>query len=147
MHNARMAAADTNPPESQEEQPPTCGDCRQCPCYADQEALGRLLSEDPDPHVRIIAHMSNRQLALAESIGDLTKLIFKTAGAVHTLQEHSSNVTGELRRVTTTLEGLVASVDKLTGAVDSLSSKQSSLEERTGTLEEAFGAPASMSPV
>lgn len=136
MHNGRMAAEDTaTAPESCK----VCEDevAQQCACFADQEALGRLLADDPDPHVRIIAHMSNRQLALSESLGDLTKLIFKTAGAVSTMQEKSGNVFGELRRVTTTLESLVTSIDKMNITLGSLATKQSALEARTEALEAA----------
>lgn len=134
-----MAAADTHPPDHQEDvaTAPECAECSRCACYADQEALGRLLAEHPDPHVRIIAHMSNRQLALSESVGDLTKLIFKTAGAVHTLQERSSNVIGELRTVTTTLEKLVVSVDGMSAAVKALTEKHNSLEERVDDMTQS----------
>lgn len=134
-----MAAADTHPPDHQEDvaTAPECAECNRCACYADQEALGRLLAEHQDPHVRIIAHMSNRQLALSESVGDLTKLIFKTAGAVHTLQERSSNVIGELRTVATTLEKLVASVDGMSTAVKALTEKHESLEERVDGMTQS----------
>lgn len=149
MHNGRMAAADTHPPESQEgaETAPECADCSRCACFADQEALGRLLAEHEDPHVRIIAHMSNRQLALSESVGDLTKLIFKTAGAVHTLQERSSNVIGELRTVTTTLEKLVASVDGMSAAVKALTEKHDTLEERVDGMTQSSEEQQSTPPV
>lgn len=120
MHNGGMAATDTTPNTLPENESPEVG---RCACFADQESLGRFFVDHEDPKVRIIAHMSNRQLALSEQVGDLTRGIFKTAGAVSKLQEKVDANTSELCEVKATLENVVKVLAELTTAVGSLSSK------------------------
>lgn len=117
-------------------------DRENCACHADQDALGRQLANHPDPHVRIIAHMSNRQLALSEQMADTTKLVFKVAGVVHTLQQHVESMTGRMQQVERALEELTASVDKLTSSVTVASSQHASMHARIGRLEDLVGQPS-----
>jgi hypothetical protein len=49
---------------------PTCMDPN-CSCYKDQSGLTREFMESADPHVRLIAHMSNRQLSMVESLNNV----------------------------------------------------------------------------
>jgi hypothetical protein len=50
--------------------PPTCMNT-ECACYRDQSGLTSALLQSDDPHVRIIAHLSSRQLAMVESINNM----------------------------------------------------------------------------
>jgi hypothetical protein len=122
-----------------------------CACYVDQELLSRQLSNHEDPHVRIIAHMSNRQLAMAEQMSDLTRGIFKASGGVANLQEQMKDVRADLRantfaveQVTAALSSVVSSIDKLTKAVEAIGVKQADLESRLYTLESSAGVSASI---
>lgn len=137
-----MAAPDnkTSPENELSEAPDV--DRGKCPCHADQDALGRQFANHPDPHVRIIAHMSNRQLALSEKMGDTTKMLFKVAGVVHALQEQSSTTNLELRRMSDSLLALTASVEKLVEAVGMLTVQHTELAARTEELEESAGLGA-----
>jgi len=42
-----------------------------CRCYREQSDLTQELFNSPDPHIRIIAHMSSRQLSLVESMNNV----------------------------------------------------------------------------
>lgn len=42
-----------------------------CSCYKDQSGLTKEFMESADPHVRLIAHMSNRQLSMVESLNNM----------------------------------------------------------------------------
>lgn len=137
-----MAAADNKTSPENELSDATCVDRGKCACHADQDALGRQFASHPDPHVRIIAHMSNRQLALSEQMGDTTKMVFKVAGAVHALQEHADRTTVELRLVRDGIAQMTAAVEKLTEAVGALTTQHSDLVDRTEELEEAAGLGA-----
>lgn len=134
-----MAAADNKTSPENEFSDATCVDRGKCACHADQDALGRQFASHPDPHVRIIAHMSNRQLALSEQMGDTTKMVFKVAGAVHALQEQADRTTAELRLVRDGIAQMTAAVEKLTEAVGTLTTQHSDLVDRTEELEEAAG--------
>lgn len=138
VHNGGMAATDTTTETLDEHETPSERDPRPCACHADQEALGRLLWDHPDPHVRIIAHMSNRQLAFAEQLGDLTKGLFRVAGGVSRIEERTGNISAELKNV-------VSAVDRLTGAVESLTEVVTTVESRLKKVEEALalGNPSS----
>lgn len=137
-----MAATDTKTVPENELSEATCVDRGKCACHADQDALGRQFSSHPDPHVRMIAHMSNRQLALSEQLGDNTKMAFKLAGAVHSLQEKVDVNTTELRKVSEALASMAAAMEKLIEAVGALTKQHSDLAERTEDLEEAAGLGA-----
>jgi methyl-accepting chemotaxis protein len=141
-----MAAADNKTSPENELSDATCVDRGKCACHADQDALGRQFASHPDPHVRIIAHMSNRQLALSEQMGDTTKMVFKVAGAVHALQEQADKNNTELRTVSKAIEAMTAALEKLTEAVGALTRQQSDLAERTEELEEAAGLGTTVTP-
>lgn len=76
--------SETNPPS------PTCMDMS-CPCYKDQSGLTREFMESADPHTRLIAHMSNRQLAMVEFVNNM-KL------TQHGLIQAVNGLTAEVRR-------------------------------------------------
>lgn len=130
-----MAAADTSNEQDDREAPST-RDAHVCACHADQELLGRALADHADPHVRIIAHMSNRQLAMAEQIGDLTRGIFRVAGGVSRLEEKLADARGEIRDVSAGLSSLTTAITELTAAVKELSAAQATLSTRLGAVEE-----------
>lgn len=144
-----MAAIDAPSTVASDESAPETGRGHRCACYADQELLGRQLSDSGDPHVRVIAHMSNRQLAMAEQLSDLTRGIFKAAGGVANLQEQMKDARADIRantaavaQCTSTLCEVATALDKLTKAVDRIGEKQSELESRLYTLENSAGASA-----
>jgi len=134
-----MAVADT-PAEQEEKEAASTRDVHVCACHADQELLGRQLADHPDPHVRIIAHMSNRQLAMAEQIADLTRGIFRTAGGVARVEEKLGDVRGDLRAVGASIDGLATAVSELTVAIKDLSGEQISFRERLEKVELRVGA-------
>ena len=138
-----MAAEDTTSPDNNLSAA-SCADRSLCACHADQDSLGRAFADDPDPHVRIIAHMSNRQLALSEQVGDLTRGIFKVAGAVHTLQEQSASTTGELRGLRGEVAALTKEVSKLVEVVGLLVSKEPPL---SADIDSSSDVGASIPPV
>lgn len=132
-----MAAADSKNHLETTLSDATCVDRGNCACHADQDTLGRQFASHSDPHVRIIAHMSNRQLALSEQLGDNTKMVFKLAGAVSTLQGQVGSNTLELRRVGDALVTMTASLDRLIESVGSLTRPPSIPAGSSEELEEA----------
>ena len=133
MHNGGMAVADTT--EQEDKEAAIIRDAHVCACHADQELLGRALADHKDPHVRIIAHMSNRQLAMAEQISDLTRGIFRVAGGVSRLEEKLGDARGEVREVAAGLSSLTTAITELTVAVKELSAAQALLSTRLEQVE------------
>lgn len=132
-----MAAPDaqTNPENPRVQADSDCadvgsspGDCF-CAYYADQEQLGIALMQSPDPHIRIIAHVSNRQLALGEQIRDLTGLVFRAASGVSSVQRSLADSQARLGSLETSVGKLVEVVDGLTGTVSSLNSTVGTLND------------------
>lgn len=144
-----MAALDAPSTVASDESAPDTGRGHHCACHADQELLGRQLSESDDPHVRIIAHMSNRQLAMAEQLSDLTRSIFKAAGGVANLQEQMKDARAEIRANTTavsqctaTLGEVVISLKRLTESLERIGKKQEEFDTRLRALESSVSASA-----
>jgi hypothetical protein len=139
VHNGGMAAADTtsiNPPLDEQEAD-SVREKHMCACFADQEALSRQLAGHSDPHVRIIAHMSNRQLSMAEQLADLTRTIFRAAGGVSRVEEAVGELRVEVHGSTTAVDKLTSSVTELTKVITALSSAQSELIARVDKVEAA----------
>lgn len=89
-----------------------------CVCLRNQDELTKQLLDDPDPHVRIIAHMSSRQLAMVESL---------------------NNVNGTLQTVVAGLNGLKSKVEtglrELGERVDDLAEAQGVIQTNTSEFE------------
>lgn len=68
-----------------------------------QDELTKLLMEDPDPHVRIIAHMSSRQLAMVESLNNVNGTLQTAISAVNSLK---TKVETGFRDVNERIDGL-----------------------------------------
>jgi len=57
-----------------------------CVCLRNQDELTQLLMEHADPHIRILAHISARQLAMVESNNDINKTLQTVIGALNSLR-------------------------------------------------------------
>ena len=70
--------------------PPPCTS-EHCHCSKDQTGLTQALLQSPDPQVRILAHISNRQLAMVESISILTGIADGNARVLERFRRTLSN--------------------------------------------------------
>lgn len=104
VHNARMVdrEASTLVPPPPAEKPDL---------DAQHKQLVQMLADHPDPHMRILAHISSRQFEMSERISDLTKMV----------EEKMSGLSAQLQDV----KDRVLALDE--GFVD--------IEERTSDLE------------
>ncbi len=74
---------------------------------AQHKQLIQLLADHPDPHMRILAHISSRQFELSERISDLTKMFHEKTDALTTqLGQHSRDVVDQFNEVKKHLSAL-----------------------------------------
>lgn len=97
----RRATATIHPPAGSEE--PDAA-------FKAQEGLTKELSEHSDPHVRLIAHMSQRQLDMAVLLGDMKKSIDEMRNEVNGKLGDANRKLGEIQ---SGLEGLETRVSAL----------------------------------
>lgn len=94
MHNRGMQDSDSKLPGCTREN---------CVCLRNQDELTKLLLEHEDPHVRILAHMSSRQLAMVESINNVNETLRMLVSAQNSLK---GKVESGFRDVNERIDGL-----------------------------------------
>lgn len=103
-----------------------------------QRALTGLLESSEDPALRVVAHMSNRQLAMVEQLSEVNRAVAELSSTMH-----ASNYAATLRTLCTTTATLATAISRLTAVVGRLAEARE-LEDVSLTSAEELAAVAEL---